>query len=1431
MIFPVFWARKGVVLMNVHKRGYLFEVSWEVCNKVGGIYTVVSSKIRDAVKTYGERYFLLGPDLKTNPDFEETDEDCWVRMREATAIKEIPCRFGRWKIPGEPKVILVGFGKKYDKEQLLYRLWEDFGVDSIAGGGDYVEPVMFSYACGEVIETVYNIMVRPHGMPAVAQFHEWMCGAGLLFLKKKVPEMGSVFTAHATILGRTLAGSGVDIYTVMENLSPQIEAGAHNIKAKYSMELASVREADCFTTVSEITASEAKNFLGRYPDIITPNGLDMDGISDLAAERKPALSAREKLLSAASRCLRKDFPASTKIMVISGRYEFHNKGIDIFLNALSRLDKEMNKDQVVLAFLFVISGHMDLIPGLQCDHPRPEGVPPIATHRLANEAHDPILQACNRLGLMNSGHNRVNVIFDPAYLNGHDGLINMTYYEALSGCDLGVFPSYYEPWGYTPLESVAYAVPTITTDQAGFGLWVQQMAGEGDGVMLLKRKGVKINFIEENLYTLFKDFLSWSVTEMEERRKGARRVALKANWKEFFKFYLKAYDKAIAVSLERAEKLALIDYRVERKYVFAGTVSTQPHFRAFTAVVTLPLKIERLRELAYNLWWTWHPKARSLYISLDSKLWQEMENNPVKMLETISPEKLLEATENTSYMTQYTQILQQFDEYMSERTPNEKVQVSPAIKWSSPIAYFSAEYGLHEIIPVYSGGLGTLSGDHLKTASDLNIPLVGIGLLYKNGYFRQVIDKNGYQVAEYQESDFSVMPVQILRDDAGNEVQIYLELPGRTLYANIWEVKVGRVSLYLINTDVLGNTLQDRKITERLYPADQRIRIEQEILLGMGGVRLIKKLGIRPRVYHINEGHSAFLVFERIADLMTEEGLSLDEAVEVVRGSTVFTTHTPVEAGIERFPKDMMEHYFTSFVKKTGMSWSQFWELGRTEGGEEKSFYMTNLAFRIAHKSNAVSQVHEEVSKRMWYDVWKGFNISDIPIGHITNGVHMMSYIGERMKALFDTYLGPEWRNNITDPEVWKNVQDIPDSLLWDTRYELKQKLLNFLREYLSTHWLKYGYTKTWREEFFSKINPAALMIGFARRFAPYKRADMLFYDLDRLDRILNHPTRPVHIIFAGKAHPNDEMGKGIIKRVIDVCRDERFRGKIFFIEDYNIDIARRLVQGVDVWLNTPRRPYEASGTSGQKVVANGVLNVSIADGWWCEGFDGTNGWTIGPVVKGYSPERMNVDEDDGQSLYTVLENAVIPTFYNREISGLPEKWISMIKKSMQTLMPKFNTERMLLEYYHTMYLPTAEREHELYMSSHKLARELADWKRKIPTRFSSLRLLDVSIEGIHGDTVFVDQPLTVNARIDPGKVEPGEILVELVIGKKDRYEFAGTPDCVPLHVAEKTPDGILIYSAEYIVKYNGPYLYGVRVLPYHENLAAKQETGLILWA
>jgi phosphorylase/glycogen(starch) synthase len=525
-----------------------------------------------------------------------------------------------------------------------------------------------------------------------------------------------------------------------------------------------------------------------------------------------------------------------------------------------------------VAFLFVMGGHMDLLPSLKEHYTRPDSGPlPIATHRLHYGASDPVLETCKRLGLRNMPENRVSVIFVPAPLDGKDGFLNLPYYEALQGCDLGVFPSYYEPWGYTPLECAAFAVPTVSTDLAGFGQWVRQMSSGYDGVQILDRRNQEPAAVEEELKEILRESFSWTEPDWLRMRKGARLLALHAGWNDFYGAYLAAYDRALGTAFERSAKMAVTD-KEEKKHVFAGTASTQPHFRTFTAVAHLPEKIGRLRELAYNLWWIWTPRALDLFATLDPKLWLDMGNNPVRMLETVSSERLSEAAENPSYMALYGQIMGQFDDYMEEKTSDSNPYAANGIRWSSPVAYFSTEYGLHECLPIYSGGLGTLSGDHLKTASDMNIPLVGVGLLYKNGYFRQIIDRNGIQVAEYPENDFSSLPVQIVRDDLGADGPIALELPGRTLYANIWEIKVGRVSLYLLDTDVPRNTLQDRSITSRLYGADPRVADRAGIQLGAGGVRLLKKLGDPTSGLSHQRWALAFLIFERIADLMSGSG-------------------------------------------------------------------------------------------------------------------------------------------------------------------------------------------------------------------------------------------------------------------------------------------------------------------------------------------------------------------------------------------------------------------------------------------------------------------------------------------------------------------------------------------------------------------------------
>ena len=1413
----------------------LFEVSWEVCNKVGGIHTVVSSKARLTVDHFGDRYVLLGPDLKNNEAFEETDEPDWVRFREAVALKQIRCRFGRWLIPGRPRVILVSFDKKYNQGQLLYELWERYGVDSLSGGWDYVEPVMFSYACGEVIAALWRVLSQDGEGQAVALFHEWMCGAGLLAVKKYAPEIGTVFTTHATILGRTLAGSGINLYRHLAEIAPAREAAAHHIAAKFSMETAAAREADCFTTVSEITAAESRAFLGRAPDVITTNGLDFSQLPDYSRNREFPESVRREILTLASRFLRDDLPPTeTRLVGISGRYEWHNKGIDLFLEALGGLNQDLaGSPRRILAFCLVMAGHESLnrqaVQGDPASVPEP-GAGWIATHRLYHEAEDPIFQACRRLGLRNTPQNPVKVIFVPAFLNGHDGFFNRPYYEVLSAFDLAVFPSFYEPWGYTPQESAALAVPTVTTDLAGFGLWALQTVGEKDGLCILRRRDRPDPEAAEALRALMRQWALCPLEELNQKRIAVRHAALGTSWDHFFPNYLDAFRLAAEKAAQRARLLAEAARSPEAVRTFPATGSITPLLRPFTAVTHLPPPLKRLRELAYNLWWSWNPEALDLFAPLAPTREREPTDriNPVRWLEEADPERLAALAEDPHYLERYHRILGRFDAYMSDTRC--ALPHLTHLSWSAPIAYFSTEYGLHESLPIYSGGLGVLSGDHLKSASDLNLPLVAVGLLYKNGYFRQRIERDGSQAAEYPVYDVTRMPMTLVKDDRGQPVEVAVELPGRTLYAQTWEVRVGRISLFLLDADIQKNTPDDRIISSRLYAADRHIRIRQEILLGIGGCRLLDRLGRKPAVYHLNEGHSAFVALERIRVLMAEEGLSFAEALEAVRGSIVFTTHTPVEAGNERFDRDIMEYYLRPFANAAHIPWSDLWRLGSVSGEVDKPFFMTVLALKTAGRVNGVSRLHGRVARRMWREVWKGLPTEEIPIFPITNGIHLASFVSPPMRELLSRYIGVDWSCPVSTPDAWNRVHAIPEAALWAARRENKERLLTLVQSHIGERFLHYAPSRARREEVLAALDPNALVIGFARRFAPYKRADLVLRDPDRLAAILNHSRRPVMILFAGKAHPEDRQGMDLIRKVMAFCNDSRFLGRILFLEDYDLALARALVQGCDVWLNTPQRPHEASGTSGQKAAVNGVLNLSIADGWWCEGADGENGWTIGPPVPPTGPIPESNDEADAQALYALLEETVVPLYFARDENGIPTRWVAMARHAIASLAPCFSSARMVREYAELCYEPMVERWQSLFRRQFAVARQIAAWKQHIPTRFASLRIREVRVEGLLGDSLPVGHALTVHVRVEPGDLKAEEIQVQFVAGPSDGVDFLEQPDVVTL-TGKGVDQSARLYSGTYTVRKNGRHAFGIRVFPWMDSLASPLDSGLVLWA
>jgi len=1416
--------------------GCLFEASWEVCNKVGGIHTVLKTKLKHAVDHFGDWYFLIGPDIGNNPEFEESERDLWNAVRPEMEKRNLKCRFGHWNTPGKPAVILVNFNNKYKLDSLLFQLWKDYGVDSMSGAWDYIEPVLFSTAYGEVIEVLYNNLV-PHNGTAVAQFHEWMSTAGMLYLKKHVPEIATVYTSHATMLGRSLSGHRVEIYADIENIAPDEMAGKMNVVAKHSLETASARESDCFTTVSEITAREASYFLRRKPQVLLPNGINISDIPDYSDGWEAVAACKNRILDFADKFLQRGQPREkTKILLISGRYEFHNKGINLFLESLERVKnriKETQNQERIIALLCVIGGHYGISKDVQRamqgdgDGVQLTGIAKICTHQLQDAQHDPIWNKCNELNLLNSEDDPVNVVFMPVYLDGFDGLLNMPYYDVVAGCDLCAFPSFYEPWGYTPLESAALSVPTITTDLSGFGMWIShQFSEDSGGVLILKRHKKTYAEIQEAFAEKIWTFLNWSEEEADRNRRQARLIAEKASWKEFYHNYLNAYEVAEKNARDRMYTLDTSAYR--REAFYAGIDSVHPRYRHFSVTAEIPQEISRLRDMAYNLLWSWNPEARELFRRIDPELWEDTMHNPIEVLEQTSQGRLYELADDDSYLALYNRVVSSVtDLLLDEKSEFDDLS---ALTRDRPIAYFSTEYGLNKILPIYSGGLGVLSGDHLKSASNLNMPMVGIGLLYKNGYFYQQISKEGNQITSYPENDFSRMPVQVVDSEKGETLKIEVELPGRKLYAQVWKIDIGRIPLYLMDTFVPENSPQDREITSRLYGADQRLRIEQEIMLGIGGVRLLDKLKITPSLYHLNEGHSAFLLIERIRQLMQQSGMNYYEAREMVKASSIFTTHSPVEAANERFDESLMKHYFSNFVQDMGISWDSFWELGRDEPGEGKPFMMPVLALKLSCFANAVSRLHGAVARRMWQNTWSGYEENETPIGHITNGIHIQSWIADEMRELYEKELGINCNGAEIDLQPWDRIRTVSDISLWKMHKVLKERMVDYCRAKITRDLEWKGLSPSLIKTKIESLSPDTLIIGFARRFASYKRALLLFSDPERLEKILSDPERPVQLIFAGKAHPSDDEGKRLLKMLYSYAMDERFMDRIFFLEDYDMDVAAHLVQGVDVWLNTPIRPQEASGTSGMKGIANGVLNCSILDGWWDEAYNGKNGWAIGTGSE-YTNREMQ-DLIDSQSLYDTLEYSIMPLFFKRTAEGIPEEWIAMIKESIATLMPRFNTHRMLREYYSTIYHQAAQRAFELGDNNFAKVKALADWKLKIASRFSTVHIKWVAMKGLRGDSLKVGDEFEVEASIEMGKLSESEVRAEIVVEKANGDRTSDRPLIVPMTLQSMDADkkeGFFLGS--YRADEPGKFVYGVRVLPNHPNLLRYQELGLVHWA
>lgn len=849
-------------------------------------------------------------------------------------------------------------------------------------------------------------------------------------------------------------------------------------------------------------------------------------------------------------------------------------------------------------------------------------------------------------------------------------------------------------------------------------------------------------------------------------------------------------------------------------------------FNKITVNPQLPKRIGKLSEIANNLWWSWNTEFLRLFKIIDRDLWETCEKNPVKFLKRVSQDRLEAVVENTDFLREYDRLAKEFDDYItskntwfSNKYPENKKDL---------IAYFSAEYGLDQTIPIYSGGLGILSGDHLKSASDLGIPLVAVGLLYKNGYFHQKINGNGEQETEYNNIELSNLPINPVKDENGEELKIYVKFEKRKVYLKVWQINVGRIKLYLLDSDIDENTPEDREVTLRLYGGDQEMRIKQEIILGMGGTNLLTRaLGLNPTVYHMNEGHSAFLILELIKNIIKEKKVSFEVAKDIASSKTVFTTHTPVPAGNDIFPIGLVEKYFKEFWPRLGLDREEFLKLGMKPCTElEPGFNMGIFALKVAGKKNGVSKLHGAVSRELFGDVWPEIAANESPITYVTNGIHTCSWLAPSLKELYNKYLIPYWQDNIYKDEVWENINNIPNQELWGIHQKRKQKLFDIVKENTTNRLRKSGYSYEEINEITSKLNPNALTIGFARRFATYKRATLIFKDLERITQILNNADRPVQLIFAGKAHPADKEGQDLIKRIHEISMMPQFKGKIFLLENYNIAMSRYLVSGVDVWLNNPRRPMEASGTSGQKASVNGVINFSVLDGWWAEGYNQENGWTIGTNAEFTSYEEQDIA--DSQSMYRTLEEKIIPTYYEKDENGISKKWMKIMKNSITSTGGKYSTSRMIVDYTNNLYIPLCNLTKKYYENIDNVA-EFNLWKKNLYTNWKDIKITQKN--NLNNITMDAGNNIDVKCEVQLPNIDVSNVMAQCYYGKILDNGIVENVSIIPMKLSSKNEENKTYeYTAKIELKTGGNYGYTFRVMPKHEMLLDSENLNLVKW-
>jgi glycogen phosphorylase/synthase len=1403
------------------KPDYLFEVSWEICNQIGGLHTVLATKSVSMIREFGNNYIAIGPDLVhdtgVNPEFMPDDQlyADWKRHAESEGLR---LKIGRWNVFGSPITILVDFSDFFGKKNEIFsELWDEYRLDSLSGQWDYIEPALFGYAVGQVIESfvLFNLSQSER---IVAHFHEWMTGTGILYLKTSLPQVASIFTAHATVLGRALASNYKPLYEQLESYIPEDVAKEYRILSKQSLEKISANEADVFSTISDITATECKQFLEKDVDIILPNGFEASFVPEESEYASDRLQARAKLLGVASALISEKLPEDAFIVATSGRYEFKNKGIDLFIDAMNGLmEKSLNRP--VVAFIFSPSSNYGARKDLQEAIEKGttlSGASKQVTHYLHDAEIDPILKRIRELGFENTKGEKIKLIYVPSYLNGNDGIFDLSYYDLLIGCDQTVFAAYYEPWGYTPLESIAFGVPTITTTYAGIGRWIMEACREKcKAISIIDRSNLNDGQVVEKIIQSVIEIYSLSAVDVKLAREQALQMSKTALWNALISNYLKAYSLALKRVQERSDEFVEIEEKqTTQVHEKISPLANQPQWKRIIVRSKLPEGLERLLEISENIWWTWDDDAQELFELIDPLVWRASDYNPLILFEQVPFKRLSALSKDSKYIGKLDSVYSHFKAYIEGRNELK----------APKIAYFSMEFGFHDCLKIYSGGLGILAGDYLKEASDAKVNIVGIGILYRYGYFTQMLTTLGEQQAIYDYQHFSKIPVTPVRDENGDFKLIQIMFPGRILYARIWNLQIGRIEMYLLDTDFEKNLPDDRTVSHQLYGGDRENRLKQELLLGVGGIRALEVLGIKPDLYHCNEGHSAFNGLERVRNYMLHERLTFAEAREIVRSSTLFTTHTPVPAGHDHFEEDLLRKYLGHYPDRLKISWEQFMALGRSNPNDWKEKYnMSYLAANMAQEMNGVSMLHGAVTRDMFTELWPGFLPEELHIGYVTNGVHWSTWTSREWKSIYNEMFEGNFVDNQSNHELWKRIYNYDDKRIWELKQQLRTKLVTAVKERFKENWIKRHEDPKQILAINSILSDKALTVVFARRFATYKRAHLLFNSPERLAKLLNNPEMPVQFIFAGKAHPADKAGQDLIKMIIDYSKRPEFLGKIIFLQNYSIGLAKLLVSGADIWMNTPTRPLEASGTSGEKAVMNGTLHFSVLDGWWVEGYQPDAGWAL-TNESTYDNQEFQ-DNLDAEIIYSLFESEILPTFYKRNGENYSPDWVKFIKNTIAGISPKFTTRRMINDYKRQYYERQYERSQRMVENEFEAAKRISSWKRRMVRAWNNIDIIEIKVFEKTTETIDTGTEYEGEVILDLNEINPKHVGVELIVTENMKELVNVQP-----FTLEKSEPNRAIYKTKILNDRPGTFNYGIRVFPVHEFLPHRQDFGLLRW-